>query len=406
MRILFLSPHPPTPIKRRTLNLLRHLARRHEVHLRVLASPSELRSAAVTESMDLLGAACASVQVLPVSLSLRLAAAARDYTSGSDARSAYMHAHDRWAAPLQRECDQLDIEIVHADRVRLARLAIRVDRPALVDLPDCMSWGMDEWAAAARGPRAAVYRSEARRLRALEGGALNSIPVITVASPDDGERVRAAGYRGTPFYLPGIIDFLEEPARSPPPGADELHLMFHGTLSYRPNVDAITAFVRDVLPELRARHPGLVLSVVGARPVAAVRALRRSGVRVVADVPQIAPWLRAATAVVVPMRIAVGHSQKVCEALLARRPVICSAQAAARVDADVRAALLVADGPDDWVRHVGGLIDDPARAAALAEMGCEAVRRCYGPDAVVSRLENAYHAALEAWPDENHPGER
>lgn len=246
--------------------------------------------------------------------------------------------------------------------------------------------------------RRLVYRAEARRLRAYEGGALNAVPAVAVASDEDGRRVQASGYRGRVVYVPGIIEFLEEARPEARSAGRAPHLMFHGTLYYRPNVDAITAFARDVLPVLRSRFPQLTLSVVGARPRAAVRRLSASdGVRIVADVPHMAPWLRAATAIVVPMRIGVGHSQKVCEALLAGRPVICSPQVAGCVDTALRPALQIANSPSDWLIQVERLIEDPAGVAALAVLGQIAVRRCYGAAAVMNRLEHAYHAAREAW---------
>jgi len=398
MRILFLSPHMPSPLKGRTLNFVRHAAARHELHLRILASPFEPRTGDATAELTALRPRCASVEVIEVATPRFLAAGAVGLLRGDDLRSAWTRAHDRCSDRLQRQCDRLAIDVVHADRMRVGRIAARLGRPVLADLPDCLSWAMAQWSARARGMRRLLYAYEARRLRAYEGGDLNALPAAAVASAEDGRRLLASGYRGRVVYLPGIIELARDEIPVTTAAAGGPHLIFHGTLYYRPNVDAVATFVREVLPLLRRRFPRLTLSLVGARPRASVRRLGRvDGVRVVADVPHVAPWLRAATAAVIPMRIGVGHSQKVCEALLAGRPVICSPQVADCVDATLRPALQIARQPSDWLAQVERLLEDRDGVAAQARLGPEAVRRCYGADAVMPLLERAYETAREAW---------
>lgn len=394
MRILLLSPHVPTPVKRRTLNAVRHLARRHELHLRILVAPHEARAEAAR--LDALRAACASLAVLPIPLPRRLLAALRDWTAGADLRAAYMRAHEAWLPSLRSDCERLAIDVVHADRARTTRLAARLERPLVVDLPDCLSFSMEQWAARARGARAALYRADARRLRAFEGGTLNAAPVVGVASDEEGARLRAAGYRGAVRYLPGIIDLGDDPL-APVAAPAAPRLVFHGTLSYQPNVDAITSFVRGPWPSLRRRFPRLELWIVGAHATRAVRRLHGAGVRVVGAVDHVAPWLRGATAVIVPLRLAVGHSQKACEALLTGRPVICSPPVVACVDPTVRPFLRSAGTAAEWIAAVAALLDDPARALADAAAGGRAVEACYGAAAVLPRLEEAYAVAQGRW---------
>jgi hypothetical protein len=394
MRILFVCPYLPTPGKRRQLNFILHLARRHEVHLRVLATAGEMHAVAGSADLvDRLRSSCASLALLPVPLPLVLFRGAAHWARGDALRTAYTRAHDRWAAQLNRECDSLGIDVVHVDRLRLTRVAAAIDRPTVVDLPDCMSWAIEQWAAVARGARRLLYREEARRLRRFEGGTLNRCPAALVASEEDGRRVRSSGYRGDTHCVPGIIDFLAERADVSPPAVDGTpRLVFHGNLFYPPNVDAICSFAREVFPALRAEFASVALTIVGASPARRVRRLAGDGIRVMADVEAIAPWLQTATAVIAPMRIGAGHSQKVCEGLLAGRPVVCSPQVAQRVDGEVRSRLLVARHPGDWVRHVGRLSADPIGAAELGELGRAAVRASYSADAVLPLLESAYQS--------------
>ena len=390
MKILFVCPGPPTPIKRRPFNFALHLARRHEVHLRVLARADEIRAyRRWSASRDLLSAACASFEILPVSLPRLLAASAIGYARGDALRIAYTLAHGRHADLLNRQCDALRIEVAHVDRLRLARLGRKLAGPAVVDLPDCMSWATQQWAAVASLPRALFYARESQRLRRFEGGELNEWEHLLVASAEDARRLRECGYRGVASSIPGIIDLQEGDETTE--RTDAPLLVFHGHLSYPPNVDAAVSFVGGVFGALRKRWRSLRLAIVGVSPAGAVRRLAAiEGVRVVPNVKHIGPWLRAATAVIAPMRIGAGHSQKICEAMLTGRPVICSPTVAARLPLEVRARLLLAEDPEQWVEHLRLLIDDPARARAIGDANQCVARKHYSPEAVLPQLDAAY----------------
>ena len=400
MRILFVCPYALSPVKRRPLNFALHLARRHDVHLRVLARADEIRAARRwSDCGERLRAACASFEILPVSWPRIVAGSAAGYARGDALRIAYTAAHGRYAELLNRHCDALRIDVVHADRLRLAGLAVRLAAPAVVDLPDCMSWATREWSAVTSGPRALLYAQESRRLRRFEGGRLNDSALVLVASDEDAIRLRGAGYRGEARPIPGIIDLEEGTDAGVPERSGEPLLVFHGHLSYPPNVDAIVAFVGGVFGALRARMPALRLAVVGVNPARAVRRLAAvDGVSVVANVPHVSPWLRAATAVIAPMRIGAGHSQKICEAMLMARPVICSPPVAARLAPAVRARLMLARDSDEWADHVGALVDDPLRALALGEENRRVALQHYSPQAVLPQLEAAYARVFRSSP--------
>ncbi len=391
MKILFVCPYLLTVTKRRPLNFVVHLARRHELHLRMLAPPLERRRVfGSARAVEHLRAVCASIESLPVSLPRLCAGGAWRYARGEPLRTAYTLAHDGFVSRLNRESDALGIDVVHVDRLRLARLAAGIRRPVVLDLPDCMSWAAEQRAVLARGARRLFYRVEARRLRSFEGGMLNAVPAALVASDEDGRHVRAAGYRGMMTQVPGIIDLDVEDGEAGPRLLQPA-LVFHGTLSFPPNVDAITTFAHQIFPLLHAKFHGLRLYVVGAAPARAVRALDRlEGVHVVADVERIGAWLRAATGVIAPMRIGGGHSQKVCEGLLLGRPVLCSVRAAECVAPEVRPSLLVAQGVQDWVQQVERLLDDTTGVAALAERGAQTVARLHAAEAVLPVLFDAY----------------
>ena len=137
-------------------------------------------------------------------------------------------------------------------------------------------------------------------------------------------------------------------------------LLFTGQMDYRPNVEAVTAFARDVLPHL----PGVRFAVAGRRPAPEVVALRRDGVVVTGEVPDIRSWFAAADIVVAPLAIARGIQNKVLEAMAMARPVVASPAAFEGIEAEPGLELILAS-PHEQAAAIAHLLAHPAKARAI-----------------------------------------
>jgi glycosyltransferase involved in cell wall biosynthesis len=103
------------------------------------------------------------------------------------------------------------------------------------------------------------------------------------------------------------------------------YIIFVGVLNYFPNRDGILWFAQQVFPELRRRDPGLELVLVGRNPTRDIMGLAlQAGITVTGAVEDVRPYLAAARAVVVPLRIARGIQNKVLEALAMGKQVLAS----------------------------------------------------------------------------------
>lgn len=164
----------------------------------------------------------------------------------------------------------------------------------------------------------------------------------------------------------------------------EIAIVFTGVMDYLPNIDAVGFFVREVLPSLLERRPGLKFYIVGMRPAAAVQALAGDHVVVTGRVPDVRPYLQHAAVVVAPLRVARGVQTKVLDAMAMGRPVVVAAMCAGAIDALPGEHFEVADEAPDYVSRIDGLLDEPQRASA---MGAAARER------VISRY--SWHAHLK-----------
>lgn len=156
----------------------------------------------------------------------------------------------------------------------------------------------------------AYRRSEARFLGLAE-------TVLALTEPD------AAHLRA---LLPGrrvLVKPTGIPVRPDPPAAQRQGVLFVGAFDHQPNVDGLLWYAREVWPQVRAQVHSATLTVVGRRPTAAVRALHgQDGITVTGEVPDTAPYLRAAAVMAAPLLSGSGLKTKIVEALGYGLPVV------------------------------------------------------------------------------------
>ena len=114
--------------------------------------------------------------------------------------------------------------------------------------------------------RALFYLREARAYRRLEDSFLPRVQKIFTASILD-QAALARRFPGTRVgVLPNVVLLPSLPARPTAKPGRSLSILFVGTLSYFPNVDALRHFAEDLAPALDALGLAWRLRVVGAPP--------------------------------------------------------------------------------------------------------------------------------------------
>ncbi len=175
-------------------------------------------------------------------------------------------------------------------------------------------------------------------------------------------------------------------------------LVFSGTLDFRPNVDAVTWFVREVLPRVRGRRPDARLLVVGKRPAPALRRLADEGALLLTgEVSDVRPYLAGAAVYVVPMRIGGGVRLKLLEALALELPVVSTRMGAEGL-AGLRAGehCLMSDDAAGFAEATLRLLDDPALGRRLGAAGRILACQRYDWSVIVPQLEALYQEIVGA----------
>jgi glycosyltransferase involved in cell wall biosynthesis len=116
-------------------------------------------------------------------------------------------------------------------------------------------------------------------------------------------------------------------------------------------------------------------------------------VHVTGEVPAIAPYLRASTAALVPLRWESGTRFKILEAFACRTPVISTTLGAEGLAVTHGRDVLLADEPEPFAGAILALLDDPALGQRLIEPAYELVKREYDVSSAARQI-NAVLARL------------
>lgn len=261
----------------------------------------------------------------------------------------------------------------------------------VADLVDVDSAKFEAFAASGGGPMAWVHAREGRLLRAVEADLAARADVTLLVSEQESALLRSRGAGGNIRALGNGVDCAAfDPTFPPQPeiaAATGPHFVFSGQMDYAPNEIAAQRFAKAILPLIRAQQPAAEFHIVGRAPTSAVLKLGNlPGVKVWGEVPDMRPFLAAATFVVAPLTIARGVQNKVLEAMAMARPVLLSSEAATGIDAADGTHFAICRDDVDFAEKALGLLDAPAERAAMAAAAREFVATQMSWPAMLAQL--------------------
>lgn len=392
MRVLVVAlqfPFPPrSGVNMRVYQLMRQIARQHEVTLLSYARPTQrVDVAALGREFPV-----HVVERRPPRQIARRASQLRSLASTQPFSAREFHTPEMEGA-IHDLCRGGSFDIVQLEGALLCGLAMP-DGPVVV--LDEHNIDYEVFQRMCESERSAVrrifHRLEYQRFRSFERRAWTRVHGCAVTSEREDPIVRSAAPSTPTGVVPNGVD-LEYFAPSEEPVAPKT-LVFNGTLDYRPNLDAAHHLVGKIWPRVRDRCPDAELTIVGRGSDAELRRLRRDGVVVTGEVPDLRPYLRHAAIVGVPVRMGGGTRLKVVEGLAMGKAMVSTTLGCEGVAVRDGEHLLIADGAEAFAARVLELFADQARADALGATGRRLIEDQYSWERVGARLDRLYRDAV------------
>jgi len=376
MKILWVKAGKLWPVdtggKIRSFNILRHLARHHEVTLLSYYGGRRDNEYETNIERQLPGAQTIHTAAPEASLAqsidyiLRLPSAA-PYAVNKFTHPEVRQEVARWLSNARAEvavCDFLSASLNFPDSAATPVVLFQHNVETML------------WRRMAQTERSLLrklsYRVEARKMAAYESRTLRRFRHVIAVSDHDRNEMLAMVPGCTISVVPTGVD-TEQYQPAPSVSADPPRIVFTGSMDWEPNIDAVEYFCSDIFPTILAVFPDARFQIVGRNPHPRVRKLASSAVEVTGTVPSVAEYLRNASVVIVPLRIGGGTRLKIFEAMAMRKALVSTSIGAEGLDVTPGKDCLIADDGQSFAAAILTLLGDPAlrrtyedNAAALA----------------------------------------
>ncbi|MEX5213599.1 MAG: glycosyltransferase [Nitrospiraceae bacterium] len=384
-RLLFLAPSLPSPTygggASRMYQLVRFLGQRFDLDLIAPETPGTEESEAQLRSW------CREVEIVPPTQQPAWRRGSR-------------------LGPYEKD-PALAETILH--RLRDRRYgALQIEKPAMIPyLPADLHIPLvlDIWAYGLAGPIRAMRQEKGTLVRArnairvMRFGLFDAFcwphtACVLVVSKEDRRRCLRTRPERQVLVVPNGVDS----SNVMPPLSNEFPhgvILFTGDLTFGPNIDAAELLALHLLPRVLASHPEAELRLVGRNPDPRVQRLAGPRVRIIANVPDMRPYLHDATVFAAPHFTGAGTRTKILEAMAAGLPVVTTSIGTQGIEAEAGRDLIVADDLPALGEALCGLLADPWMRADLGRAARRLIEDRYDWDRCLAPLEGLYHTWLK-----------
>ena len=392
MNLLMVSPHLPSPswgAGTRSYYLLKALADKHTVSLLSLADEKTTEAHTMLHEIGL-----KRIRVLPLQISLR-SKRVQQLTSVIRNRSYLLDSYQKEEvqqaisdALLQDRYDAVIFESMFMAGYRLPE-----ELPVIIDQHNIEH----ELLQRTYEQEQSRFRKwfnwwEARKLKPIELARCRRAHGVLVTSEREYLLLKSLVPQCLAAVVPNGVDTR---VFNTIDGQQEVtnRIVFTGTMNYYPNIQAVLFFARECWPRIRAQIPEATWQIVGKSPPPEVEQLAAlPGVTVTGAVPDVKPYLAAASVAIAPLLIGSGTRLKILEALAMQKAVVSTSLGCEGLAVETGKHLCVADQPELFAQKVVDLLRSPEKRASLGQAGRALVEAEYSweqcGNAVIRALEN------------------
>ena len=187
--------------------------------------------------------------------------------------------------------------------------------------------------------------------------------------------------------------WVVEPAPNVAPFEGRSGVAFLGNFRHPPNEEGMVYFLKEIMPGLRERLPGVKLHIFGSNMTDRLREMATEDVVIEGFVERVEEVYDRCRVFVAPLLSGAGIKGKVIGALAAGTPSVVSPLAAEGVGVSAGVEAIVAESPSEWVGAIATLYGDERRWTAMSERARALVAANFSFEQGVQRMRAALAVA-------------
>lgn len=399
-KILWMShllPYPPKGgVLQRSYNLIREASKSFEVTLlafnqgNLCASEKEL-----CEGVEHLSQFCRVVDVTKISseqsLSARIILLIKGLMPNSTYTVSWLQSNE-YARKISIELAREHYDLIHVDTISLVPYILNYRHARKIlnhhNIESLMMLRRSE--NEKHILKKMYFYQEAIKLRKYEESVCNKFDLNVTCSRLDVDRLKTICPGIECIDVPNGVDlsyFLPKIV----PQVDK-SLIFAGGLSWYPNLDAMTFFLKDVWPKLVVEIPDVSMTVIGRSPPNWMLEMQSQykNLEVTGFVDDVRPYFDKASVYVCPIRDGGGTKLKVLDALAMGKPLIANPIACEGIDVEEGKDVYFATTADDYIRMIKKVFADKEGRNSLGLNGRKLIEEKYNFVAIGKKLNSHY----------------
>jgi len=424
VKILWLShlvPYPPKGgVLQRSYNLVRELAKYHEVDLLAFnQKPMMLLhypdiATGLADARAHLGEFCRRIEVLE--LPVDKSPYGRHWIA---LKSLFTRPYninwlvsDEYADRLRVWLSESHYDLVHFDTISFA--------PYMSLLPASMATALDHHniespmlirraEQESNWIKKFYFWQEGVRLRHYEANHCPQFSTNITCSDLDTERLLDISPRCDAQTIPNGVDIdyfkpVEEgkSGEESKPGTSEedgeLRLIFVGRLNWYPNTQAVRYIAESLWPLLKQRWPTIKFDIIGANPPAVAKELaaKDSNFIVHGFVDDVRPYMTRASVYVCPITDGGGTKLKMLDALAMGNAIVADPIACEGINVTEGVNVLMASDPATYIQRIAEFVESPEKRAAFGRAARALIENEYSYAAIGKSLAALYESRVNA----------
>ncbi len=176
----------------------------------------------------------------------------------------------------------------------------------------------------------------------------------------------------------------------------ENKLIFVGNFNFKPTLDGLIYFLKDIMPLLKKELPKLEIQIIGSYPEKKLKFWKSErNLLFTGYVEDVRPYIWESTVEVIPLRIASGVRLKILEGMALGKSMVSTSIGCEGLDVTDSQHLFIADKPNDFVEKTVELLKNPYLRKTFAQNCIELVHQQYDWLSIINKLEKIYKDLIE-----------
>jgi polysaccharide biosynthesis protein PslH len=392
-----LTPYLPYPLlsggQIRTYNLIKKLARKHEITLFAL-----IKEQSEQQHVGELEKYCKRVKVFkrsnqPFTLKNIL------HTAVSSYPFLVIRNHvPKVIEAVKQELTKSDFDLIHAETFYMMPHLPKTDIPTILVEQTIEYVGYESYAQKTTPLLRPLLNIDINKIKRWEQHYWNLCHTLIVMSEEDRDYIKP--YVKDPEKIKVVANGVDTAwfSQKDRQQTNQPTILSVGTFKWLPNVEAVTFLVEKVWPKIKAAVPKAKLWIVGNAPTQKILEMADAdpSVSVTGNIPDIRDAFTGADILIAPVFSGKGTRYKVLEAMASGTPIVATTTAVEGLSVKHNEHVMIDDTASGMADSAVKLLQDPAKRRVLAHNGKIFVKKYYDWSLISDQLDKIYRSIGES----------